>query len=359
MRAHDDASEGEMLRAIAATRLVLGPRMSVQAPPNLTPKTYGRYLDAGINDWGGVSPVTPDHVNPEMPWPRIDELADVCEQRGFALRQRLPLYPHYVTDEHAFVRYVAPSMRRHVLAAADGMGLAREERWYAGEGWTPILRAAQPAPKRRAIALQVNKPAQQADEVSQQFASHVREGAYGAPPALGLVGFDEMLPDIPGRTVLPWERADLAPNATTRHDWVAPYFGRTTQASGTVASILAKAHQGDRLDHDEVVRLLPRGRCGPRGGLLDGRRHPSRDERRRRDVRRQPQHHVHELLPHGMQLLRVRAPTRTRRRLLLRAGRGRAQSSRGVGARRDRGLHPGRHPSAQHRRDLPARSRPR
>ena len=70
MRAHDDASEGEMLRAIAATRLVFGPRMSVQAPPNLTPKTYGRYLDAGINDWGGVSPVTPDHVNPEMPWPR-------------------------------------------------------------------------------------------------------------------------------------------------------------------------------------------------------------------------------------------------------------------------------------------------
>jgi FO synthase len=256
MRAHDDASEGEMIRAIAATRLVFGPTMSVQAPPNLTPKTYGRYLDAGINDWGGVSPVTPDHVNPEMPWPRIDELADVCERRGFALRQRLPLYPQYVTDEHAFVRYVAPSMRRHVLAAADGMGLAREERWYAGEGWTPVLRAAQPAPKRRAIALQVNKPAQQADEVSQQFASHVREGAYGAPPALGLVGFDEMLPEMPGRTVLPWERADLATNATMRHDWVAPYFDRASHASAAVTSILAKAHHGDRLDHDEVVRLF-------------------------------------------------------------------------------------------------------
>jgi FO synthase len=256
MRAHDDASEGEMLRAIAATRLVFGPRMSVQAPPNLTPKTYGRYLDAGINDWGGVSPVTPDHVNPEMPWPRIDELADVCEQRGFALRQRLPLYPHYLTDEHTFVRYVAPSMRRHVLAASDGTGLAREERWYAGEGWTPVLRAAQPAPKRRAIALQVNKPAQHADEISQQFASHVREGAYGAPPALGLVGFDEMLPDIPGRTVRPIERADLAPNVTTRHDWVAPYFGLTSQPHADVVSILAKAHQGERLDHDEVVRLF-------------------------------------------------------------------------------------------------------
>ena len=256
MRAHDDASEGEMVRAIAATRLAFGPRMSVQAPPNLTPKTYGRYLDAGINDWGGVSPVTPDHVNPEMPWPRIDELAEVCERRGFALRQRLPLYPQYLTDEHAFVRYVAPSMRRHVMAAADGMGLAREERWYAGEGWTPVLRQAQPAPKRRAIALQVSKPAQQADEVSQQFASHVREGAYGAPPALGLVGFDEMLPDIPSRTVRAHERADLAANTTTRHDWVAPYFGRSTAPSARIVSILAKAHQGDRLDHDEVVRLF-------------------------------------------------------------------------------------------------------
>ena len=142
-----------MVRAIAATRLVFGDRMSVQAPPNLTPKTYGRYLDAGINDWGGVSPVTPDHVNPEMPWPR-----DRRARRGVrAARLRaapaaaaVPALPH---RRARFVRYVAPSMRRHVLAASDGMGLAREERWYAGEGWTPVLRAAQPAPKRRAIAM--------------------------------------------------------------------------------------------------------------------------------------------------------------------------------------------------------------
>jgi len=255
MRRHDDANDGDMIRAIAATRLVLGDRTSVQAPPNLTPDTYGTFLDAGINDWGGVSPVTPDHVNPEMPWPSIDEIAGVCAERGFALRQRLPLYPHYVTDERSFVRYVAPSMRRHVLAVSDGMGLAREERWYAGEGWTPVLRAAQPAPKRRAIAMAVAKPSLSADAVSQRFSSHVREGAYGAPPALPTVGFDEMLPEIPGRTVHAWERANLnAPNG--RHNWIAPYFARIGRRSDVVVDLLDRAHDGERLEVDEVARLF-------------------------------------------------------------------------------------------------------
>jgi FO synthase len=255
MRSHDDAEEAEMVRAIVATRLVFGDRMSVQAPPNLTPKTYGRYLDAGINDWGGVSPVTPDHVNPEMPWPSIDEIAAVCAERGFALRQRLPLYPHYITDEQAFVRYVPPSMRRHVLAVADGMGLAREERWYAGEGWTPVLRSAQPAPKRRAIAMAVAKPSLTADTVSEQFSSHVLEGAFGAPPALPTVGFDEMLPEIPGRTVHAFERANL--NAGNgRHGWIAPYFVHTARPHRDVVDLLARAHQGERLEIEEVTRLF-------------------------------------------------------------------------------------------------------
>ncbi len=255
MRSHDDATEGEMVRAIAATRLAFGDRMSVQAPPNLTPQTYGRYLDAGINDWGGISPVTPDHVNPEMPWPGIEEVAAVCAERGFALRQRLPVYPQYVTDERAFAKWVAPSMRRHVLAASDAMGLAREERWYAGEGWTPVLRAAQPEPKRRAIAIADSKPAQTAAEVSKNFvqsigtASHVREGAYGAPPAENLVGFDAMLPDVPSRIVLEHENVNGS-------SWIAPYMGRTTKPGAYVVDLLERAHQGERLDSDQVMRLF-------------------------------------------------------------------------------------------------------
>ncbi|MEX0873798.1 MAG: bifunctional FO biosynthesis protein CofGH [Actinomycetota bacterium] len=249
MRSHDDATDDDMIRAIAATRLVFGDRMSVQAPPNLTPQTYGRYLDAGINDWGGISPVTPDHVNPEMPWPGIDEVGEVCAARGFALRQRLPIYPQYVSDERAFTRWVAPSMRRHVLAASDAMGLAREERWYAGEGWTPVLRAAQPEPKRRAMAIADSKPAQTADEVSRQFASHVSQGAYGAPPPEDLVGFDDMLPDLPGRTV----RAHEHVNGSS---WIAPYLGLSNRPSAEVLDLLDRAHQDDRLDTKEVMRLF-------------------------------------------------------------------------------------------------------
>jgi 7,8-didemethyl-8-hydroxy-5-deazariboflavin synthase CofH subunit len=192
-----------------------------------------------------------------MPWPALTELNDTCERHGFALRQRLPLYPQYITDDRAFARYVAPGMRRHVLAPADAMGLAREERWYAGEGWTPVLRAGQAAPKRRAIALAVAKPALGADEVSGDFASRVREGAYGAPPALGLVGFDEMLPEMPGRTALPWERADIANDPEqVRHPWVAPYFGRGAKPNAAFVDLLERAHQGDRLDTDEVARLF-------------------------------------------------------------------------------------------------------
>ena len=70
--------------------------MNIQAPPNLTPDAHGMYLLAGINDWGGISPVTRDHINPERPWPNLSELKDTCADAGFELRERLGLYPEYV-----------------------------------------------------------------------------------------------------------------------------------------------------------------------------------------------------------------------------------------------------------------------
>jgi FO synthase len=257
MRGAAEPLEIDMVRSIAATRLAMGDRVSVQAPPNLTPNTYGAYIDAGINDWGGISPVTPDHVNPEMPWPSIDEVAETCAARGFTLRQRLPIYPQYMTDELAFAKWVAPSMRRHVLAAADATGLAREERWYAGEGWTPVLRSAQPRPKRRALAMADNKPELTAEDVSKAFSSHVREGAYGAPPALEAVGFDEMLPDLPARTVLAHERINGdGMHANGHHPWIHPYLGRNGHASSDVTELLERAHQGERLGERGVERLF-------------------------------------------------------------------------------------------------------
>jgi len=89
----------EMSRAIATARLVLGAEMNVQAPPNLSPNQIELFLDAGINDWGGISPLTPDFVNPEAPWPHLERLGERCARAGFELRERLAIYPEYVNDE--------------------------------------------------------------------------------------------------------------------------------------------------------------------------------------------------------------------------------------------------------------------
>ena len=88
----------DLLWSIAAARLILGPAMNIQAPPNLSPGVYPRLIAAGINDWGGISPVTPDHVNPEAPWPAIAELAERTAAAGKLLVHRLPIYPAYARD---------------------------------------------------------------------------------------------------------------------------------------------------------------------------------------------------------------------------------------------------------------------
>jgi FO synthase len=98
---------------VALTRWIFGAEMNVQVPPNLTDE-FGIYLDAGINDWGGVSPLTIDWVNPEAPWPHLDHLRSVTEDAGFVLRPRLPVYPEYVTD-----RWIDPALLRKLVGRAD------------------------------------------------------------------------------------------------------------------------------------------------------------------------------------------------------------------------------------------------
>ena len=118
MRTHPDATRADMLKTIALARLILGGELNIQAPPNLTPDGYELYLDAGINDWGGVSPLTPDFINPEAPWPALQLLRDKSAAAGFELRARLPIYPEFIRE-----RFLAPSMIHHVerLASADGL----------------------------------------------------------------------------------------------------------------------------------------------------------------------------------------------------------------------------------------------
>ncbi len=131
MRATPDAELEDLAATIAVARLVLGPSMRIQAPPNLIGDEYQLILDAGIDDWGGVSPLTPDHVNPERPWPQIDELAGRTTAGGFDLRERLTIYPGYIREP-----WLDPRLAAHVTALADpATGLAREDASPAGLPW--------------------------------------------------------------------------------------------------------------------------------------------------------------------------------------------------------------------------------
>ena len=132
--AHDpDADLDDLAATIAVARLVLGPRMRLQAPPNLVGDEFALMLRAGIDDWGGVSPVTADHVNPERPWPAIDVLAQRSAEAGFTLRERLTVYPRYVL---AGSPWIDARLQAHVAALADpATGLAREAARPVGRPW--------------------------------------------------------------------------------------------------------------------------------------------------------------------------------------------------------------------------------
>ena len=133
MRGMPDAELDELVATVAVARLVLGPSACLQAPPNLVDSEYGRLIAAGIDDWGGVSPLTIDHVNPERPWPRIEELAAHSEAAGFALRERLCVYPEFVRRGEP---WLDPRLRPHVAALADPQtGLARPGALPEGLPW--------------------------------------------------------------------------------------------------------------------------------------------------------------------------------------------------------------------------------
>ena len=130
MAADPEPSLEDHLWTIAVARLLLPASVHLQAPPNLARDDFPRLLDAGIDDWGGVSPVTIDHVNPEAPWPELDRLEASTRERGLSLVPRLAAYPEYVADLGRWADLdVAPAVRR----AADAMGLAREDGWAPGE----------------------------------------------------------------------------------------------------------------------------------------------------------------------------------------------------------------------------------
>ena len=127
----------ELLWTIAVARLIFGSTMSIQAPPNLSPGVLPKIVKSGINDWGGVSPLTPDFVNPEAPWPHLEDLANETAQAGKFLQERLTIYPRYAQDPE---RWLAPELHQKVLDLVDAEGFPRTDDWSPGEQISPPTR---------------------------------------------------------------------------------------------------------------------------------------------------------------------------------------------------------------------------
>ena len=140
-----------LLWTIAVARILFGPEASIQAPPNLSPGALPRLVAAGINDWGGVSPVTRDYVNPEAPWPHLDALARESAAAGKTLTERLTIYPGYAL---AGERWLAPALRTRVLKMVDATGFPRTEAWVTGAGEPPPV---EPAPAPAVVAPDIER----------------------------------------------------------------------------------------------------------------------------------------------------------------------------------------------------------
>jgi FO synthase len=163
MADHPEPSLDELLWTAAVARLVLPPDVHVQCPPNLSYDDFPRLLDAGIDDWGGVSPVTIDHVNPEAPWPEIERLRAATEARGLALAPRLPVYPEFLDSA-----WLHPRVLTQALRSSDGDGLAREDQWFAG------TQTAVPFTPRDVLPLDTGEELGE-DEVARLFAARGEE----------------------------------------------------------------------------------------------------------------------------------------------------------------------------------------
>ena len=145
---------------IAVARIILGSHANIQAPPNLQPEGLAQLIRAGINDWGGVSPVTPDHVNPEAPWPHLRDLELATEKAGRTLVERVALYPAYVSDR---TRWVDKALETPLLRQVDGEGYARENNWVPGAlEQLPVAQVARLQSRNPAVSVAVQRILDQA-----------------------------------------------------------------------------------------------------------------------------------------------------------------------------------------------------
>lgn len=186
----------DLLWSIAAARLILPEDVHVQAPPNLSPDAYPRLIAAGIDDWGGVSPVTPDHVNPEAPWPAIAALAVRSAEAGKVLVPRLPVYPVFA---FAADRWCAPPIAAAVRRGIDSEGFAREDDWAPGRAVAPRLPAPRLPVADRGVVAAVERAAggQRLDEAEIVRLFAVRDADYAYVTAAA----DALRREVSGETV--------------------------------------------------------------------------------------------------------------------------------------------------------------
>jgi FO synthase len=216
------------LWTIAVARIIFGAAMNIQAPPNLSGGPLADMIAAGINDWGGVSPVTPDHVNPEAPWPTLAALAERTAEAGKVLAERLAIYPAYIREAE---QWLDPALRSPVLRAVDAEGFARTDAWIAGAGH---------AVPKDVVAAKLGRGAAAADSL---------------PPCGGGLGW----------AVVPW--GTEMPHLTTPtpdpspqgggEEFAAPFrLGSTIDNSDRLAHILDQAVAGQQLDETDIVALF-------------------------------------------------------------------------------------------------------
>jgi FO synthase len=171
----------ELVWTVSIARILFGPHMNIQAPPNLNPGALEQLIEAGVNDWGGVSPLTPDYVNPEAPWPEIERLREETAAAGKILTERLTLYPGYA---RAPEMWLDPAMRRPVLELSDGAGFGREDCWRAGRSVdAPVMRSVHVSAVLRGEVSLVRSPG--------------RRLPADASPAAGLPSFAPALAPLP------------------------------------------------------------------------------------------------------------------------------------------------------------------
>ena len=242
MHDHDEPDADDLVAAVATARVLLGPTVHLQAPPNLSPDDLPRLLAAGIDDWGGVSPVTPDHVNPEAPWPEIARLEAATAAAGFELVERLTAYPEYVTTPDP---WLAGRMRGPIAALAGPDGLADPSARPVGRPWQdPVvvphgMTAAMRAVVEAGVREEAGSAADGRNARSARAEDAVHRAVFGDVHA---VAEDLLGPVSPGAVPA---GAGSAPGAPPR-----------TRVRREVAAALARAARGTVLDDAEALLLL-------------------------------------------------------------------------------------------------------